>query len=578
MLDLLIRGGTVVDGTGAPARTATDVGVRDGRIVSVGATDEPAARVLDATGLVVAPGFVDLHTHYDAQLLWDPSASPSPLHGVTTVFGGNCGFGLAPVDEDDVDYLTRLMARVEGIPLEALRAGVDWEWRSFGDYLARLEGGVAVNAGFLAGHSCLRRVVMGDDALGHEAGADQLDAMALLLHETIEAGALGFSSSQAPTHHDGEGQPVPSRAASREELLRLAACVRDHEGTQLELIIPGCLNGFTDGEMDLMAAMSLAGGRPLNWNVLAVSGVNPQGHLHQLEASTRAAERGARVLALTLPQGMRIRLSFLSGFVLDGLPGWREPLALPVPERLAALADPAVRQRLAEGAASPEAGILGALADWKRFTILEGFTPAVQRHEGRTVREIAAEQGKEPFDALLDLVVADGLRTGLQPPMGGPEPDEIWETRASVWRDPRTIVGGSDAGAHLDMMCGATYTTFLLGEAVRDRGLLTLEEAVRELTDLPARLYGLVGRGRVAEGWAADLVVFDPVTVDRGEERTRDDLPGGASRVYAEARGVEHVLVNGVEVVAGGAFTGAAPGTVLRSGRDTGTVAVPGAP
>jgi N-acyl-D-aspartate/D-glutamate deacylase len=331
------------------------------------------------------------------------------------------------------------------------------------------------------------------------------------------------------------------------------------------------LNGFSDDDVDLMTELSLAAQRPLNWNVLGVAG--PGGnHEHQLSASTRAAERGARVIALTLPQGMRIRLSFLSGFVLDGLPGWREVIALPVEERLRALADPAVRARLDERAHGPEAGVLAALARWERLEIAEAFTPGTRAHEGKLVGRVAQELGKAPFDALLDIVVADGLRTGLRPDFGGPEPDETWRVRAEVWRDPRTIVGGSDAGAHLDMMCGAPYSTFLVGEAVRDRGLLTLEEAVHQLTEVPARLYGLRERGRVQEGWIADLVVLDPATVRPRAERTVDDLPGGASRIVAAADGIAHVLVNGTEIARDGVFTGATPGTLLRSGRDTDTV------
>ena len=570
MIDLRIAGARVVDGTGAPGRAA-DVGVRDGRIVSIGSNGdgESARRTLDAGGLVVAPGFVDLHTHYDAQLLWDPSASPSPMHGVTTVFSGNCGFGLAPAAPEHVDYLSRLLARVEGIPLDAIEAGVPWEWRSFAEYLDHLDDSIAVNAGFLAGHSALRRVAMGDRAVGTPADDASIDEMAQLLSDALSAGAIGLSSSQSPTHNDGDGRPVPSRAAARDEMVRLAAVVREHPGTQLELIVAGCLNGFDDHEVALMTELSLAADRPLNWNVLAVqAGGN---HDDQLDASTRAAARGARVVALTLPQGMRIRLSFSSGFVLDGLPGWRATLALPAPERIRALADPAVRQRLDTGAHSPEAGVLGGLARWERLEIVEGFTEETRALEGRLVGDVAAEQHKEPFDALLDVVVADGLRTGLRPDFGGPEPDEVWEERARVWRDPRTVVGGSDAGAHLDMMCGASYSTFLVGDAVR-RGLLPLEAAVHELTDVPARLYGLRDRGRISEGAHADLVIFDPATVGPRGERTLDDLPGGASRIVVEANGIEHVLVAGIEIVREGSFTGATPGTVLRSGRDTETV------
>jgi N-acyl-D-aspartate/D-glutamate deacylase len=576
MIDLRINGGEVVDGTGAPRRHA-DVAIDAGRVVALGDVDESARRTIDATGCVVAPGFVDLHTHYDAQLLWDPTASPSPLHGVTTVFGGNCGFSLAPAGEAHADYLTRMMARVEGIPLDALRAGVDWDWTSFGDYLDRLEsGGVAVNAGFLAGHSAIRRVALGDEAVERGATDDEIETMVALLHQSLDAGALGFSTSQAHTHHDGDGVPVPSRAASVDELKRLAAALHDHEGTQLEIIVSGCINGFSDDEMDLLADLSIAAGRPVNWNVLAVTSLNPNGHVHQLEASTRAEERGGRVVALTIPQGMRIRLSFFFGPPLDALPGWGPIFGLPIDDRIKALSDPDVRRRLDEGAHTPDAGLIGALANWGILSFAETFAPENAAFEGRTVADVAAELGKEPFDALLDVVVADGLRTGLRPPMPRESADG-WQTRAEVWRDGRAIIGGSDAGAHLDMMCGADYTTFMVGEAVRDLGLVSLEEAVHLISDVPARFYGLRDRGQLRDGWWADVVVFDPEQVGPGVERTRVDLPGGAPRLFADAVGVEHVLVNGTTIVEAGVLTDAVPGRVLRSGRDTETVTVPGA-
>ena len=402
MLDLLLRGGTVVDGTGVPGRVA-DVGVQGGRVASVGPTDESAVRTVDVTGLVVAPGFVDIHTHYDAQLFWDPTASPSPLHGVTTAIGGNCGFSLAPAGAEHAEYLMRMMARVEGMPLAALESGLPWDWGSFADWLSRLNGCIGINAGFLCGHSALRRVTMGDDAVGVAASAAQVEAMVATLHEALAAGALGFSTSTAPTHNDGAQQPVPSRAAGRDELVALAAAVRDHPGTTLEVILAGCLNGFTDDEVDLMSTMSLAANRPINWNVLGVNPLNPDGHWRQLEASTRAAERGARVVALTLPHASGVRLSFLSGFVLDGLPGWRETMALPVEARIRALSDPEVRARLAAGASSEEAGVLRGLANWSNLRIDEVRVDDNRPYEGRMVGEIAAERGADPFDVVLDI-------------------------------------------------------------------------------------------------------------------------------------------------------------------------------
>jgi N-acyl-D-aspartate/D-glutamate deacylase len=572
-LDLKITGGTVIDGTGTPGRLA-DVGVRDGRIVAVaepGAVEESASATIAAGGLVVAPGFVDLHTHYDAQLLWDPTASPSPLHGVTTVFGGNCGFTLAPAGEEHADFLARMMSRVEGIPLEALRAGVPWNWRTFGEYLERVEQArPAVNCGFLVGHSALRRVVLGD-ACGGEASPEQVDAMVALLRDALAAGAMGFSSSRAPTHNDGDGNPVPSRSAGDDELVALAATIGERPGTQLELIVAGCLGAFSDEEIALLGQLSAAAQRPLNWNVLNVMASG--NHAHQLSASDGAAAVGGRVAALTMPITTQIRLSFLSGFVLDGLPGWREVLGRPVPERLRLLTDPDVRRTLDERAHSEEAGMLAGLARWERLVVAEAFDDETKQWQGMHVGDIAEAQGKAPFDALLDIVVADGLRTGLRPDLPT-ESRETWEARRDVWLDPRSIVGASDAGAHLDLFCTVPYSTFLVGPAVREHDLLSLEEAVHQLTDVPARYYGVRDRGRVAEGWWGDLVVFDPGTVGPAGERTVDDLPGGASRLTADARGIEHVVVAGTPIVQSGSFTGAQPGRVLRSAIDTDTVSV----
>ncbi len=577
-MTVVVRGGTVVDGTGTPPVRA-DV-VIDGERVSAIGPDAGAsagagngtgdATVIDADGMLVTPGFVDLHTHYDAQLSWDPYASPSPLHGVTTVLGGNCGFSIAPLGPEHADYISRMMARVEGMPLSALRAGVSWDWGSFGEWLGRFDGRIAVNAGFLVGHSTLLRLVMGDRAVGGTATPDDVDAMVTALHAALSDGALGFSTSQVHTHNDGDGQPVPSRAAARGEMERLAVAVRDHEGTTVELIVPGCLNGFTDEEIDFLSTMSLLADRPVNWNVLGVSAMNPDGAWSQLAAGSAAAERGATVLALTLPHTMQLRLSFEHGAILDGLPGWREVFALPFDERIAAFSNPEVRRRLDENARSEEAGILRHLAVWDRLIFEETFAPENKRFEGRTVGEVAKERGVTPFDALLDVVVADDLRTGLRPPI--PESEEDWAFRAEVWQDPRAIVGGSDAGAHLDTMCGAIYSTSMLGDAVRARGLLTWERAVQLLTDVPARLYGLRDRGRLVPGAYADVVVLDPTTIGHRAIRTRDDLPGGASRLYAEAVGIGHVLVNGTEIARDGVFTTATPGRVLRSGRDTDTV------
>ena len=569
MLDYLIRDGTVVDGSGSPGERA-DVGIRDGRIVEIGRTDEAAARTIDAEGCVVSPGFVDIHTHYDAQLFWDSAATPSPFHGVTTVVGGNCGFTIAPLAEDGADYLMRMMARVEGMPLAALQAGLTWDWTSYSDWLDRLDGHVVPNVGFLVGHSAIRRLVMREDAVGNEASSDQIEQMVRTLHEALAAGGLGFSSSLAQSHNDGDGNPVPSRAATRDELLAMAAAVRDHSGTTIEFI-PRGVRTFSDADIDLMTALSLAADRPLNWNLLRVESARSDAHLGKLVASDRAAAAGARVHPLMFPGRLRIRLNFVTGFGFDALPGWSDTFKLSVEDRIAALSDPRYREGLRESARAAVTGNLNNLTRWESYVVRETFDPALAHVEGRSVGDIAAEREADPFDTLLDIAVGDGLRTGLEPP-GGDEDDETWRARAALWLDSRTVLGASDAGAHADMMCGAAYPSALLGEFVRDRGLLTLEEAVHQLTDVPARLYGLRERGRLRAGWWADVVIFDPDRIAPDPVRTVKDLPGGAERLFAAAEGVEHVMVNGVEVVQGRKLTGDEPGTLLRSGRDTETV------
>jgi N-acyl-D-aspartate/D-glutamate deacylase len=573
VLDYIFRGGQVVDGTGAPARRA-DVGVKDGRIVAVGAIDDDAGEVIDATGRIVAPGIIDPHCHYDAQLFWDPLATPSTLHGVTTVMNGNCGFGLAPLTPGDGDYLRRMMARVEGMPLPALEGGIDWDWERFDQYLARLEGGIGVNAGFMAGHCAIRRYVMGEDAVGSEATSEQIEQMAAVLQSMIEAGAMGFSTGRAG-HQDGNGDPVASRWASDEEVLALCDVVRANEGTTLEVVVQGCLDTFSDEEIEFLTQMSLRGGRPINWNVLSVDSADPERTQHQIHASERAAERGARIIALTMPILVPMNMNFHSFCALNLLPGWGEVLSGPVQERMPRLADPHVRRKM-ESDAAETTGALRRLVDFANYVIGDTYSPANAGLTGRRVHEIAAERGAPPFDTLIDVVLADDLRTVVWPSATDND-DASWELRAEVWEHPHVMIGGSDAGAHLDRMCGATYPTKWIGDCLRGRKLTSMERAVEMMTDEPARLFGIRDRGRVQVGHHADLWMFDPETIDASMVRLVEDLPGDSPRLVAESVGVDLVMVNGTPIVRDGASTGALPGTILRSGTDTETVAVSGA-
>ncbi len=570
MLDYVIRNGVVVDGTGSPGFRA-DVGIRDGVIAAVGTVDEAGATEFDAEGLVVAPGIIDPHTHYDAQLFWDPTASPSNLHGVTTVIAGNCGFTLAPIKAADHDYIRRMMAKVEGMPLVALENGIEWDWTTFAEYLARLEGNLGVNVGFLVGHCAIRRWVMGADRAGEVADDDEVAAMAALLAESIEAGGLGFSSSQSRTHSDGDGNPISSRFADRREMLAFCEVVRDHPGTTLEYITDGCLDTFTDAEIDLMVAMTTTARRPLNWNLLTVDSRTPDKTARQLVASSTAAAAGGKIVALTMPTLVPMNMSFRTHCALFLIPGWGDVMGLPAEERKAKLGDPAVREELDELAHSEDAGVFRRLSNWANYIIGDTFAPENTGYSWRDVGSIAAEQGKEPFDALLDLVIADDLRTVLWPKASDGD-DASWKARVDVWNDPGALVGGSDAGAHLDRMCGSNYPTSFLGDCLRKRRLVPMEQAVHWMTQAPADLFGLHDRGRVAEGLRADLFIFDPETVASEPATLVSDLPGGSPRLIADSIGVARVLVNGVETVVDGRPTGNLPGSLLRSGRDTVTV------
>jgi N-acyl-D-aspartate/D-glutamate deacylase len=568
MLDYLIRGGTLVDGTGKPG-VKGDLGVKDGRIVALGGTiAEDAAETLDADGLVVSPGFVDVHTHYDAQLFWDPYATPSNVHGVTTVLGGNCGFTLAPLHAKDADYLRKMMAKVEGMPLTALETGLDWKWESFGEYLNLLDGKIGLNAAFLVGHCALRRYVMGADAIGNEATPEQIDEMVRILHESIEAGAIGFSTTLSSTHSDADGKPVASRWASKEELIALCRATGEHEGTLLEGIVQGCLDKFADDEIELLADMSAAAGRPLNWNVLTIDGRTPEKVVHQLKASARAREKGGRVVALTMPTLVPMNMSLRTFCALNLIPGWGKTLGLPIPERIAALKDPDTRNELLRVANSPEAGVFRRLADFGRYVIGDTFSPENEGLKGRKVADIAAERGEEPFEALVNLAANDELKTVLWPMPTDNDPAS-WELRAETWDNPDVILGGSDAGAHLDRMAGAPYPTRFLGDCLRGRKLLPLEKAIQMMTDDPALLFGLRERGRLAEGYWADITVFNPETITSDDVTLVHDLPGSSARLTGGSQGVVRVLVNGVEIVRDGQASGALPGTLMRAGRDT---------
>ena len=574
MLDLKIVNGTIVDGSGNP-RYHGDVGVKDGKIVAIGTVKDAALQTIDAPNMIVAPGFVDVHTHYDAQVFWDPTLSPSSYHGVTTIFCGFCGFSIAPLTKESGAYLMPMLARVEGMPLASLEQGASWDWHSFAEYLSRIEGKLAINAGFMAGHSTIRRYVMGPRAVGNAATPEEIEKMKAELRKAISEGALGFSTTISPTHNDADGNPVPSRAATREELVALYGVVSEFEGTTAEML-PGLI--FNDDIYEILTQASLAAQRPVNWNAVGVLNGSEEEAADiatKLAVSDYAEERGATVIGLAFPMTPTTRVNLASGFIFDALPGWAPFFQLSIAERIAKLRDPAYRNHLKEQAATTT-GVLSDVVQWSKIAVAETFSAENKKHEGREIGKIAEQEGREAFDVFCEIAIADELKTsyaiGRQK-----ETKELYAKRAKLWDDPRVIVGGSDSGAHLDMLDGFSLPTRFLSEAVRQHNVASLEHAVHHLTQKPAELMGLKERGQIKEGWRADIVVFDADKIGPRQLHTRYDLPGNEGRLYAEAEGVHHVIVNGQEIIRNGEYLGKPAGIILRPGKDTYTVGIPAA-
>ena len=576
-LDLRIAGGMLVDGTGAPARRA-DVGIRDGRVVAIGTDAETdAARVIDADGLTVAPGFVDVHTHYDAQVLWDRRMSPSALHGVTTVVAGNCGLTLAPVAPEHEDFLTRLLARVEAIPVEALQIGLRYRWRTFAEYLEAVASApVAINVGFLVGHSALRRAAMEARASEDAATEGELAAMRQMLDDSLAAGALWFSSSTSPTQFDGDGRPSPPNFATDEELIALAAVCREHAGTSLEFVPSSFLEGFSDAHLRLMGDMSAAADRHLNWNSVLINPRMPEIHEHQVASADAGRERGGCVVPMIIPHNFRTRTDFLDSDVgFRALPGWEWLFAESPEGRIRALNDASARQRLHDALVAADTPTSRMLRDsLGDYVVSDTAAPVLQSLVGRRLRDVARERGTTELETVFDLAVAARLEIGFVRYIFSDDSEEVRKMRTQVLRDPRVMLGASDGGAHLRSVINVEYPTKCFEELVRELDIFSVEEMVHELADVPARLYGLVDRGRLVPGAWADVVVFDADAIAPTPVAMVGDLPGGARRLFTGGAGITSVLVAGREVARDGEYTGEMPGRVLRSGRDSQTVTV----
>ena len=564
MPDVVIRGGLVCDGTGARAACA-DVAIAGGRIAAVGRVAERAPVEIEAAGLAVAPGFIDVHTHYDCQLFWDPHATPSPWHGVTTVVMGNCGFTVAPCPPEHRETLMRLLSFVEGMPIASLRAGLPWSWTDYPSYLAALEArGLGVNVASFIGHSAIRVQVMGAEALERAATPEECTRMAALVRDGMAAGAIGWSTSLSPTHFFADdGKPAPSRLAEPEELLALAGAMRGSGRRGVIEVAPRSTIGSVDdraAEQQDLAALARASGAMLTWAPLFQSPYQSGAAVGVLDEAAALQRDGALVVPQVGCRPLELRFDFAAtGFGLENNPIWRPFMALPRAERRRRFGDPAFRSDLRD----MSRGFVAALAPaWDRLVLRLPATPATARWRDRSVAEVAGALGTEPMDTFCDLVLADDLEGQWGALIFNVDEDEM----AALIRHPAGLLALSDAGAHGDTLCDQGFTTTLLGHWVRERRAFGLEEAIRLITAVPAERFGLVGRGRLAPGCAADVVVFDPARVGTRPTEMVHDLPQGERRLLQGADGVVHVLVNGRAVVRDGRPAEALPGRVLRGG------------
>lgn len=555
--DVLIKNGFLVDGSGLPGYYG-DVGIAGGKIVALGKIDGPAKEHLDARGLVVAPGFIDVHTHYDAQLFWDPWATPSCWHGFTSVFMTNCGFGLAPCKPQDRDYITRMLVKVEAMPLASLQAGVPWNWESYGEYLNALDQRLGVNVMALAPHSTIRYHVMGEEARKRPATAAEISRMQEVVADCMRAGAFGFSSSYGPVHFDGDGLPVPSRFAAQDETVTLARTLKEfHRGTVC--VIPPGIPKVGPSDMDYLARLSRESGRPVVWNLLAQTWDTPDHWRQVLEWTAELFREGARVHPLALCE--RFDLTFtLRGAVFEDMPAWKAAITGSRAQKIANLSNPQIRAAMQADLDDPTPKVFS-----KRMQDVFVSAVRLQEHRplvGKNMVTISAAQGKSPLAAMLDLAVAENLDTQFLI-RGFQNGDE--NAVRGMTTNPYVLTGGSDGGAHVAFLCQVTYSSFLLSHWVREKKVLSLEQAIRKLTFDPAVLLGIPHRGLLKEGFAADLTIFDPDTVRAKDKEFVSDLPGGAARLVARADGYRYTLVNGQVVLRDGELTGACPGRVLRS-------------
>lgn len=539
-MNFVIRNAAVYDGSGADARPGTDVHVKDGRIVAVGSDlDAGDADTIDAQGLALMPGIIDSHTHFDAQITWDSGVRPSPALGVTTVVMGNCGFTIAPCKERDRDLVMKNLTQVEGMSLDALRDGIDWSFETFPEYVDMLRTrGVVPNVACFLGHSSIRTYVMGAAATERAATPEEIDQMCAIVEQGMAAGAVGFASSTAPQHNGWGGVPMPSRLAGDDELLALVQAMA-RSGRGIFMLTKG---NRTD--VPYLEALAEKTGRPIMIAALLHNSTNPTGTLDELARIADARARGRELWGQVSCCPLTMDFTLKSAYPLESFESWQPLMKLSGDALKAKLNDPVLRQAVKDELAAP-AGVRLFNGEWHKIEITEAATDKYRDAEHRTLAELAEERGADPLDLMLDIAIDEDLGTIFTAVLLNSDEDAV----GRMLVHPAASVALSDAGAHLTFFCDAGFGLRLLGHWARDLGKMTMAAAVHELTGKPAAIYGIAGRGLIHDGYAADMMLFDPATVARGQKHRIFDLPAGAHRLTTDAIGVHGVWINGTRVV-----------------------------
>ena len=558
--DLVVRGGKVIDGTGMGAFGA-DIAIQDGRVARVGRVTEAAKKTIDADGCWVTPGFIDVHTHYDVQLDWDPLATPSSWHGVTTALAGNCGFTLAPAKPQDVDWLAGRLSRVEGMSRDALAEGLRFSGGSFGDYWARFDGKIGINVGSYVGHCAVRRWVMGDDASERQATPEEITAMQELVRQSMREGAIGFSTSQIELHVGEDGRPVPSNLASPEEIIALVSVLAEFGRGAIEIIPASFAEGYNAKDRELLYEIYRVSGRPIELNILLPSQDHPMGWQETLNFCEEATQRGVRIHPQFTTNQLELHVKLADTFVFDEMPQWRSVLTQPDAERKRQLADPAIRKRLRDDFDGPEAR--SAAFQWDSLEVEAVRDPANASWIGQSVTELAAQRdGADPLDTFLDVCLSEDLQTNWRTRSSDVARQFIEHVVRTGVETPLVMPGSSDGGAHLASFTGADYTTRLLTDWVPDT--ISLEQAIWRNTLMPATVHGIADRGVLREGAWADVLVIDPDRLKSGDAYLARDFPSETERYVIDAEGYVASVVNGEVLLEEGQHTGALPGQVLR--------------